>query len=125
LGGIICAFLNSIATVLRATGSHAFTLCFYSALRMNKLSFWHKLAFIANTCWLLTWALKYYEIIPKGDLQSTVIITGLITANIVNGLVNLYTGFLFSQSKLPDSTPRWLMIANFLFLIPQLYPFFK
>jgi hypothetical protein len=92
---------------------------------MNKLSFWHKLAFIANICWLLTWILKYYVFIPKGDLQSTVIITGLVTANIVNGIVNLWTGFLLSQRKLPADIPRWLMIANFIFLIPQLYLFFK
>ncbi len=92
---------------------------------MNKLSFWHKLAFIANICWLLTWILKYYVFIPKGDLQSTVIITGLVIANIVNGFVNLWTGFLLSQRKLPAGIPGWLMITNFIFLIPQLYLFFK
>jgi hypothetical protein len=92
---------------------------------MNKLSFWHKLAFIANTCWLLTWLMKYFTVLPAGDLQSSVIITGLITANIVNGIVNLWTGFLLSQRKLPADIPRWLMIVNFVFLIPQLYLFFK
>lgn len=92
---------------------------------MNKLSFWHKLAFIANICWLLTWLMKYYTIIPGGDLQSSIIITGLVIANIVNGIVNLWTGFLLSQRKLPADIPRWLMIANFVFLIPQLYLFFK
>jgi hypothetical protein len=92
---------------------------------MNKLSFWHKLAFIANICWLLTWLLKYYVFIPKGDLQSTVIITGLVIANAVNGIVNLCTGILLLQKKLPADIPRWLMISNFIFLLPQLYLFFK
>ena len=92
---------------------------------MNKLSFWHRLALIANICWLLTWVMKYYVFIPKGDLQSTVIITGLVTANVVNLLVNLWTGVLLSLRKLPGDTPRWLMTANFIFLLPQLYLFFK
>jgi hypothetical protein len=92
---------------------------------MNKLSFWHKFAFIANICWLLTWVMKYYSIIPKGDLQSNVIIIGLVMANIVNGIVNLWTGLLLSQKKLPAGIPRWLMTVNFIFLVPQLYLFFK
>jgi len=92
---------------------------------MNKLSFWHKVAFIANICWLLTWGIKYYSIIPPGDLQSTVVITGLLIANIVNLLVNVVTGILFALKKLPAGIPRWLMIVNFLFLLPQFYLFFK
>ena len=91
---------------------------------MNKLSFWHKLAFIANLCWLATWVFKYYPI-PKGDLQSTIIITGLITANIVNFLVNLVTCILWLQKKLTGKVPRWLIIANFIFVIAQLYSLIK
>jgi hypothetical protein len=93
---------------------------------MNKLSFWHKVAFIANICWLATWGIKYFSILPKGDLQSTVIITGLIIANVVNVIVNCCTGILLFQRKLPAAgAARWLMTVNFIFLLPQLYLFFK
>ena len=92
---------------------------------MNRLSFWHKLAFIANLCWLLTWILKYYPIIPKGDFQSTIIITGLITANIVNFLVNLATCIYWFRKKLAGKVPRWLITINFIFLIAQLYIYIK
>lgn len=89
---------------------------------MSRLSFWHKLAFIANLCWLATWALRYYSM-PTGHIQSSVMVTGLITANIVNVVVNLFTGIQFLRGKLPPSVPRWLMLANFAFLLPQLYLF--
>lgn len=91
---------------------------------MNKLSFWHKLAFITNVCWLITWFMKYYTIIPKGDLQSTIIITGLITSN-VNFLVNAVTCFYWLQKKLSGKVARWLIIINFIFLIAQLYMYIK
>ena len=92
---------------------------------MNNLSFWHKVAFIANTCWAATWCMKYYTLLPKGDLQSTVIVTGLITANIVNCLVNGVTCIYWLQKKLQGKVARWLIIANFVFLIAQLYIYIK
>lgn len=92
---------------------------------MNKLSFWHKVAFLANVCWLATWGIKYYSILPNGDLQSTVLVTGLIMANIINLLTNLATAISFLRGKLSGAVPRWLLIANFLFLLPQFYLFFK
>lgn len=92
---------------------------------MAKLSFWHKVAFIANICWLLTWGIKYYDMVPDGDLKSTIIITGLLIANTVNFFVNLATGILLLGKRLPADIPRWLIIVNFLFLLPQFYLFFK
>jgi hypothetical protein len=72
---------------------------------MNKLSFWHKLAFIANICWVATWFMKYYSFIPGGDLQSTIIVTGLITAN-VNVLVNGCTCIYWLRKRLAGKVPR-------------------
>jgi len=92
---------------------------------MDKLSFWHRLAFIANLCWLAAWCMKYYTILPKGDVQSTVIITGLFTANIVNFIVNFCTCAWWFRKKLAGKVPRWLIIINFIFLIAQLYIFIK
>jgi len=87
---------------------------------MNKLSFWHKLAFIANACWLATWALKHYPL-PNGDIQSTIVVTGLVMAYVVNLFVNLWSVVLLLQHKLWGKAPRWLIIINFLFLIAQVY----
>ncbi|HEY4151246.1 MAG TPA: hypothetical protein VGM41_20050 [Chitinophagaceae bacterium] len=92
---------------------------------MNKFSFWHKLAFIANCCWLITWAIRYRSFLPDGNVQSTIVVTGLVLASGLNLLANLLTGFLFLRGKLPAGTPRWLLTVNFLFLLPQLYLFFR
>lgn len=92
---------------------------------MNKLSFWHKVAFIANVCWVATWCMKYYTLLPKGDLQSTVIVTGLITANIVNFVVNGVTCVYWLQKKLSGKVARWLIIFNFILLMAQLYIYIK
>ena len=92
---------------------------------MDKLSFWHKLAFIANLCWAATWVMKYHTVLPKGDLQSTIIITGLITANIVNFLVNLVTCIYWLRKQPAGKVARWLLIINFIFLIAQLYIYIK
>lgn len=88
---------------------------------MDKLSFWHRLAFIANLCWLATWFMRYHTMLPRGDVQSTIIVTGLITANIVNFLVNLFTCIYWLRKKLAGrNVPRWLILINFIFCIAQL-----
>jgi hypothetical protein len=92
---------------------------------MDKISFWHRTAFLANCCWLAAWAMKYGNLLPEGGLRSTVLVTGLFMAYLVNTLVNLLTGLLLLRGRFPLNLPRWLMVSNFLFLIPQLYIFFK
>jgi hypothetical protein len=92
---------------------------------MVKLSFWQKLAFLANLCWLATWAMKFYNFLPEGEIRSTILVTGLLLAYILNITVNFFTGLLFIRGKLPPSHPRWIIGVNFLFLLPQLYLFFK
>jgi hypothetical protein len=92
-------------------------------MNMNKFSFWHKVAFIANCCWLLTWAIRYKAFLPDGDMQSTIVVTGIVLAIGLNLLANVWTGILFLRGKLPANTPRWLLTVNFLFLLPQCYLF--
>jgi hypothetical protein len=93
---------------------------------MHRLSFWYRLAFIANCCWLATWVIKYYAFLPAGEIQSTIVVTGLITAYIVNIVVNIFTVILLFRGKLSGiAVPRWLLLANGLFLLAQLYLFFK
>ncbi len=87
---------------------------------MEKISFWHKLAFIANLCWLATWLLKYYTL-PNGDIQSTIVVTGLVFAYVVNLIVNIWSVLLFFRHQLWGKAPQWLIIVNMIFLIAQAY----
>jgi hypothetical protein len=92
---------------------------------MNQISFWHRVAFIANCCWLATWGIRYYAFLPEGNIQSTIVVTGLVLAVGLNLLANVLTAVLFLRGRLRGtSTPRWLLLVNFLFLLPQLYLFF-
>jgi len=96
-----------------------------SYYHMNTFSFWHKLAFIANCCWLLAWAMKYKAFLPDGHIRSTVLVTGLVLAYGLNVLANAWTLVLFLGGRLSASeAPRWLLVLNFLFLLPQFYLFF-
>lgn len=92
---------------------------------MEKLSFWYKLAFIANCCWLLTLLLRYYNIIPGRELQSTVIVTGILLAPLINIGVNGAAFVLWRQNKLAGRVRRWLLLTNLLFLLAQLYIYIK
>jgi hypothetical protein len=92
---------------------------------MNKLSFWHKLAFITNACWLAAWLLKYYTIISAGVLQSTILVNGLLLAYMVNIPLCLFTLFLYIRKQLPAVIPRWLLIINGLFFLMQTYLLLK
>jgi hypothetical protein len=93
---------------------------------MNKLSFWHKLAFIANCCWLAAWAMRYKAFFPEGDVRSTVLVTGLVLSYGLNLLANGWALILLLGGRLrANAIPRWLLIVNFLFLLVQYYLFFK
>jgi len=93
--------------------------------RMNKFSFWHKVAFIANCCWLIAWAMKYNAFLPEGHIRSTVLVVGLVMACVLNALANAWTLILFLGGRLQSAAaPRWLLVLNFLFLLPQFYLFF-
>jgi hypothetical protein len=92
---------------------------------MNKLSFWHKLAFLTNCCWLASQVMKYIFLLRQQSATvSTILVMGLLMAYIVNTAVNLWTSLLFLKGKLNNKAPRLLIIVNFLFLLAQLYLFF-
>jgi len=64
---------------------------------------------------------RYVSFIPKGDLESTVIIDGLILSFIINGTVNArYFWLLMRKKAIGQFVPVWLAGINFLFLIFQL-----
>jgi len=88
---------------------------------MQKLLFFSRVAFICNICFVLAFLMKYVPDLKDGYLTSTVLILGVGLAFGLNLLVNLITGIFLLQRKYREQAyPSWLIIANFLFLIPQL-----
>jgi len=66
--------------------------------------------------------MRYYIFVPKGQVESTIIIAGLVLSLLVNGLVNILYGILLIRKiPLQQVLPVWLAVINFLFLVPQFY----
>jgi hypothetical protein len=66
--------------------------------------------------------MRYYVFVPKGPVESTIIVAGLVLSFLVNGLVNILYGILLVRKiPLQQELPVWLAVINFLFLILQFY----
>lgn len=85
-----------------------------------------RVTFICNVCLLLTWLTKYGSFLPKGFISSTVIVLGIGLSLILNLLLHIVLLVLLLMRKpVWQYFPRWLILANFLFLIAQLILFLK
>lgn len=88
---------------------------------MQKLLFFSRVAFICNCCFLLTWLMRYLPPTQHGYIASTVVILGLGLSVILNVIINFFIIVALLRKKLVwEIIPRWLAIANVLFLIAQL-----
>ena len=89
---------------------------------MHRLAFYSRVAFLCNICLLLTWLMRYAVFVPRGQVESTIVVAGLGLSFFVNGIVNIFYGILLVR-KIPlrRKLPVWLAVINFLFLIPQFY----
>ena len=93
---------------------------------MLHIRFFSRVAFICNICFLLAVIIQGIPRHLEGEVVSTTIILGYVLAVFVNATVNIWCGVLFFSGKLLNkSVPIWLLIANFLFLIPELILFLK
>ena len=93
---------------------------------MRWLLFLSRVAFICNLFSVLTILVLWKNVIDQQVIVSTIGVIGYVLAIIFNPIVNLIylILLLFKRSKL-FLVPRWLMIANFVFLLLQLqYIFF-
>ena len=89
---------------------------------MLRLSFLSRVAVICNVCLLLALVMRYYSFVSSRDLQSTILVAGLVLSVVINGIVNIiYAVLLIKKSKLGTYLPIWLATINFLFLIFQFY----
>jgi len=88
---------------------------------MHKLSLLLRVAFICNVALFLSWLSQFIKFLPAGAISSTVIVMGLGMSFIVNILACVTVLAVFTRKRsLLNDFPRWLIILNFLFLIPQI-----
>lgn len=87
---------------------------------MRKLLFFSRVAFICNTCFLITLLLHYIPHLSNNGISSTFIIMGrLLSLAITSVLIIIYIVLLITSPKLLKQVPAWLVLTNFLFFVAQ------
>jgi hypothetical protein len=73
--------------------------------------------------------MRFYPVLEEGqagDLVSLVLILGVLIAFLLNLVVNGFIlAFILQRKAIWKHFPAWLIIANFLFLFPQIILFIK
>ena len=96
---------------------------------MQKLIFFSRVAFICNVCFVLVWVMRFYPILKQGqpgEMVSLVLILGILIAFLLNMVVNGFVlAFMLQRKPVWKHFPGWLIIINFLFLIPEIILFIK
>jgi hypothetical protein len=96
---------------------------------MQSLIFFSRVAFICNVCFVLVWVMRYYPILEHGqpgEFVSLVLILGILIAFLLNIVVNLFVVvFMLQRKAVWKLFPGWLIIINFLFLLPQIILFIR
>lgn len=87
---------------------------------MRTVLFLSRIAFICNLFSLFAILLLWRNFIEGQAVVSTIGIIGYFLAVIFNPLVNLIYLILLLRKKLFPAVPRWLVLANFIFLLLQL-----
>ena len=88
---------------------------------MRWLLFLSRIAFICNLFFLLTVLLQWRNVGGNDAVISTIIIIGYVFAIVVNPFVNIFYLFMLMRKKpLLQRLPKWLVLANFIFLLLQL-----
>ena len=89
---------------------------------MRWLLFLSRVAFICNIFFLIAFSLKITNWVNNNDLEQTIIIIGFFMVIIFNPLVNVFYLLLFLiRKKFWQTVPGWLITANVLFLIMQIF----
>ncbi|MDB5252644.1 MAG: hypothetical protein JWP27_1813 [Flaviaesturariibacter sp.] len=88
--------------------------------KMRVVLFLSRIAFICNVFFLVAVLLRFANGLQNGVFVSTVVIMGYFLVVLFNPLVNLIYGVLLLRRRLPGIMPKWLVLANFIFLLLQL-----
>lgn len=88
---------------------------------MQALRLLSRIAFICNCCFVITFIIKAYPDPPEGEWVSMLIILGNVISLPLNILVSLWAFILIAMGRREfPRLPRWMLLLNFLFLIPEL-----
>ncbi|HXB42968.1 MAG TPA: hypothetical protein VNV85_02880, partial [Puia sp.] len=73
-----------------------------------------------NICFVLAILIQWMPSPLKGDIIATTVILGYLFAAVVNLVINIWCAILVLSGNAKNAVPVWLMVTNFLFLIPEL-----
>jgi hypothetical protein len=89
---------------------------------MRWLLFLSRLAFICNIFFLLAFSIQLGNWMRDQNISGTIVIIGYVLVVLFNPLVNLCYLFLFLiRRKYWHVVPSWLITANILFLVMQIF----
>jgi hypothetical protein len=89
---------------------------------MRWLLFLSRVAFITNVFFLLALSLQLSDWLKNEDLAGTIAIMGYVLVALFNPLVNVFYLALFViRKKFWHIVPSWLITANILFLVMQIF----
>lgn len=92
---------------------------------MRWLLFLSRVAFICNIFFILAFSLQISNWVNNGDLEALIVIIGVFLFMLFNPLVNIcYLVLLLLRRKFWHIVPSWLITANILFLIMQIFYIF-
>jgi hypothetical protein len=87
---------------------------------MRPTLFLSRIAFICNVFFLLAVLAKMGVAASSQHLVSIIGIVGYVFVFVFNPLVNLIYAILLLRRRLVLTVPRWLALANFIFLLLQI-----
>lgn len=88
---------------------------------MKPLLFAARLAFLCNMLFLVCVIIqRTHDFIHQADISNIIIILGWMVAPFLNLLVNIWYGIVLIN-KSTNLLSLWLGLANFLFLLAQIY----
>ena len=89
---------------------------------MRLIAFLSKVALICNLFFVLAVVMHFYNFLPNNPIIPTIVIIGYVLAVFVfTPVVNLcYLAMLLFKKKLFEVVKKWIVIANFVFLILQI-----
>lgn len=89
---------------------------------MRGLLFLCRVAFICNLFFIISAALQWKDFISVQPVFSTVVVIGYFMAVFIfNPIANIACAVQWLRRKaLFETVPRWLVVANFIFLLMQI-----
>ena len=89
---------------------------------MQRLLFLSRVAFICNVCFLLAFSITITNWVKNQVFEGTIVIIGYVMVALFNPMVNIcYLVLLLMRKKFWQVIPSWLITANILFLIMQIF----